>query len=254
MFGARERVTPVGCRGASKVPGNLAGRSAIQAPKANEREVRVDFQCCGDELAVEERAAEGPASARPSQAEIEQAVRVLIRAAGDDPAREGLRDTPARVARGYREWFAGYAVDPAALLTRTFGEAENYEETILLRDIPLVSTCEHHLAPIIGRAHIAYRPDRRVVGISKLSRLVDAFARRLQLQERLTIQIAQTLEAELRPKGVAVVIEARHGCMTTRGVNQRGVAMVTKSWLGDFKRDAILRQEVMASIARRSMD
>ena len=215
----------------------------------------MDFQCCGEELAVDERElGGGTPAAGPSLAEIEQAVRVLIRAAGDDPAREGLRDTPARVARGYREWFAGYAVDPAALLARTFSEAEDYEETILLRDIPLVSTCEHHLAPIIGRAHIAYRPDRRVVGISKLSRLVDAFARRLQLQERLTIQIARTLERELQPKGVAVVIEARHGCMTTRGVNQREVAMVTRSWLGDFKRDATLRNEVMASIARRPLD
>ena len=157
-----------------------------------------------------------PGPRRPGQAEIEQAVRTLIAAAGDDPGREGLADTPARVARAYGEWFSGYQVDPAAILDRTFGEAEDYEETILLRDIPLVSTCEHHLAPISGRAHVAYRPAGRVVGISKLSRLVDAFARRLQLQERLTVQIARAIDGALRPKGVAVVIEASHGCMSTR--------------------------------------
>jgi GTP cyclohydrolase I len=185
---------------------------------------------------------------RPGLAEIEAAVRTLIAAAGDDPAREGLAETPGRVARAYKEWFAGYAIDPAALLETTFGEAEDYEETILLRDIPLVSTCEHHLAPIAGHAHVAYRPNGRVVGISKLSRLVDAYARRLQLQERLTNQIARTLDAVLRPKGVAVVIEARHGCMSTRGVNQHGVSMVTKCWLGDFRDDPELRRELMGSL------
>lgn len=186
--------------------------------------------------------------ARPTRFEIESAVRTLIAAAGDDPARDGLRDTPARVARAYREWFAGYRVDPAALLQRVFTEAEDYQETVLLRAIPLVSTCEHHLAPIVGHAHVAYRPDGRVVGISKLSRLVDAYARRLQLQERLTGQIAHTLDQVLEPKGVAVVIEASHGCMSTRGVNQHGVAMVTKCWLGEFKADAALRRELMDSI------
>lgn len=185
---------------------------------------------------------------RPTRFETERAVRTLIAAAGDDPEREGLRDTPARVARAYREWFAGYAVDPRALLERVFGEAEAYEETVLLKDIPLVSTCEHHLAPITGRAHVAYRPNGRVVGISKLSRLVDAYARRLQLQERLTNQIARTLDEVLQPKGVAVVIVASHGCMTTRGVNQHGVTMVTKCWLGDFRQDPELRRELMASI------
>jgi GTP cyclohydrolase I len=189
-----------------------------------------------------------PPAGRPTRFEVERAVRTLITAAGDDPEREGLRDTPARVARAYREWFAGYAVDPRALLERVFGEAEDYEETVLLKDIPLVSTCEHHLAPITGRAHVAYRPDGRVVGISKLSRLVDAFARRLQLQERLTRQIARTLDEVLKPKGVAVIVEASHGCMTSRGVNQPGVAMVTKCWLGDFREDAELRRELMASI------
>ena len=154
----------------------------------------------------------------------------------------------ARVARAYGEWFAGYDVDPAELLERTFSEAEGYDETILLRSIPLVSTCEHHLAPIIGHAHVAYRPNGRVVGISKLSRLVDAFARRLQLQERLTRQVAMTLEEVLKPRGVAVIIEAGHGCMSTRGVNQHGVSMVTKCWLGDFREDPDLQRELMASI------
>lgn len=194
------------------------------------------------------RAPSLPPRRRPGPAEIEAAVRVLIAAAGDDPDREGLAETPARVARAYREWFSGYEADPAGLLERTFGEAEDYEETILLKDIPLVSTCEHHLAPITGRAHVAYRPNRRVVGISKLSRLVDAYARRLQLQERLTGQIARTIDRTLRPRGVAVVIEASHGCMSTRGVNQHGVTMVTKSWLGDFREDAELRRELLASI------
>ena len=188
-----------------------------------------------------------PAEARPSTAEVEAAVRTLIAATGDDPAREGLRDTPARVARAYREWFAGYAVDPARLLDRVF-DADGYDEIVLLRAIPLVSTCEHHLAPIVGQAHIAYRPDGRVVGISKLSRLVDAFARRLQLQERLTSQIAAALEAALRPRGVAVVIEASHGCMATRGVRQHGLSMVTKCWLGDFRDDPGLRSELLASL------
>jgi GTP cyclohydrolase I len=212
--------------------------------------VRVDFIEFDGEagtVAAESVAFE-PAPARPSRFEVERAVRTLIAAAGDDPGREGLRDTPARVARAYREWFAGYEVDPRALLQRMFTEAEDYEETVLLRGIPLVSTCEHHLAPISGRAHVAYRPNGRVVGISKLSRLVDAFARRLQLQERLTNQIARTLDEVLRPKGVAVIVEASHGCMTTRGVNQHGVSMVTKCWLGDFREDAELRREMMASI------
>jgi GTP cyclohydrolase I len=210
----------------------------------------VDFQSCCDEAVLDPPSGGLQLPSTPSRREIEAAVRTLIAAAGDDPDREGLRDTPARVARAYREWFAGYAVDPEALLERTFGEAEDYQETILLRAIPLVSTCEHHLAPITGLAHVAYRPNGRVVGISKLSRLVDAFARRLQLQERLTVQIARTLDAVLRPKGVAVVIEARHGCMGTRGVNQREAAMVTKCWLGDFREDAELRRDLMVSIGR----
>lgn len=185
---------------------------------------------------------------RPGPLQIEQAIRTLLAAAGDDPSREGLRETPARVARAYAEWFAGYRVDPKTYLDRVFEETEGYEDTVLLRDIPLVSTCEHHMAPITGRAHIAYRPNGRVVGISKLSRLVDGYARRLQLQERLTNQIALALDDALQPKGVAVVIEATHGCMTTRGVNQHGISMVTKCWLGDFKSDESLRRELMESI------
>lgn len=190
----------------------------------------------------------GSAPARPNQADIERAVRTLIAAAGDDPYREGLRDTPARVARAYGEWFSGYAVDPGQLLRRVFTDAEDYDDTVLLRDIPFVSTCEHHLAPIMGKAHVAYRPAGRVVGISKLSRLVDAFARRLQLQERLTGQIARTLEETLRPKGVAVIVEASHACMSTRGVNQHGVSMVTKCWLGEFRDNPELRRELLESI------
>jgi GTP cyclohydrolase I len=190
----------------------------------------------------------GSAPARPNQADIERAVRTLIAAAGDDPYREGLRDTPARVARAYGEWFSGYAVDPRELLRRVFTDAEDYDDTVLLRDIPFVSTCEHHLAPIMGKAHVAYRPAGRVVGISKLSRLVDAFARRLQLQERLTGQIARTLEETLQPKGVAVIVEASHACMSTRGVNQHGVSMVTKCWLGEFRDNPELRRELLESI------
>ena len=187
-------------------------------------------------------------AARPGPDEIEQAVRTLIAAAGDDPSREGLRDTPARVARAYGEWFAGYEVDPAELLGRQFSETGGYEETVMLRSIRIVSTCEHHLAPIAGVAHVAYRPNGRVVGISKLARLVDAFARRLQLQERLTRQIATAIETSLEPHGVGVVIEANHGCMSTRGVNLHGTSMVTKCWLGDFRDDYRLRREMMDSL------
>lgn len=203
-----------------------------------------------DDLAAGESPGEAPAPrpARPHRAAIEQAVRTLIAAAGDDPDREGVLETPARVARAWREWFAGYAVDPAALLQRTFSESAGYQDTIALRSIPLVSTCEHHLAPITGVAHVAYRPNASVVGISKLARLVDAYARRLQLQERLTSQIAHTLNDVLKPRGVAVVIEASHGCMSSRGVNQHGVSMVTHCWLGDFREDAVLRRELLETL------
>jgi GTP cyclohydrolase I len=186
---------------------------------------------------------------RPGTAEIEAAIRTLIAATGDDPLREGLLDTPARVARAYREWFAGYEIDPDLLLARVFDEAEDYRETVLLRAIPVVSTCEHHLAPITGHAHVAYRPNGRVVGISKLARLVDAYARRLQLQERLTNQIAGAIDRVLAPRGVGVIVAATHGCMATRGVNHAGVSMVTKCWLGDFRDDPALRRELLDAIA-----
>jgi GTP cyclohydrolase I len=203
-----------------------------------------------DELAVSEcgTGSVDTSPGRPHRTAIEQAVRTLIAAAGDDPDREGVFETPARVARAWREWFAGYAIDPAALLQRTFSESAGYEGTIALRSIPLVSTCEHHLAPITGVAHVAYRPNASVVGISKLARLVDAYARRLQLQERLTSQIAHTLNDVLRPRGVAVVIEASHGCMSSRGVNQHGVSMVTQCWLGDFRDDSVLRRELLDTL------
>ena len=159
---------------------------------------------------------------RPSREEAEAAVRTLLRWAGDDPTREGLVDTPARVARAYEEFFAGYDVDPVALLERTFEETDGYDEIVLLRDIRLESHCEHHMVPIIGRAHVAYLPHRRVVGISKLARVVEAYGRRLQIQEKLTAQIANTIQQVLEPRGVAVVIEAAHQCMTTRGVHKTG--------------------------------
>jgi GTP cyclohydrolase IA len=185
---------------------------------------------------------------RPSRAEAEAAVRILLRWAGDDPGREGLRDTPARVARAYEEFFSGYAIDPNALLERTFEETEGYDEIVLLRDIRVESTCEHHMAPILGRAHVAYLPHRRVVGISKLARVVEAYARRLQIQEKLTVQIATTIQEVLAPRGVAVVIEAAHQCMTTRGVHKPGVTMVTSRMLGAFRDDPNTRRELMAMI------
>lgn len=175
---------------------------------------------------------------------VEQAVRILIAAAGDDPCRPGLVDTPGRVRRAYREWFAGYRIDPAALLERRF-DAEDYDGIVALRGIRVVSTCEHHLAPIVGTAHVGYLPAGEVVGISKLARLVDAFARRLQLQERLTRQVAHALDSALAPRGVGVVIEASHGCMTTRGVNAHGVSMTTHCWLGEFKTDERLRSALL---------
>lgn len=189
-----------------------------------------------------------PPVRRPTRLEFEAAIRTVIAFTGDNPMRQGLIDTPARVARAYGEWFEGYEIEPAKLLERVFTEAEDYEESVLLRSIPLVSTCEHHLAPIIGIAHVAYRPNGRVVGISKLSRLVNAFARRLQLQERLTNQIALALEEALRPRGVAVIIEATHACMSTRGVKEHGSSMITKCWLGEFKSDPELRRDMMESI------
>jgi GTP cyclohydrolase I len=187
-------------------------------------------------------------SLRPTREEAEEAVRTLLRWAGEDPAREGLEDTPARVVRSYDEFFSGYHDDPVALLERTFEETDGYDEIVLLRDIRLESMCEHHMAPIIGRAHVAYLPRRRVVGISKLARVVDAYAKRLQIQEKLTAQIANTIDQVLQPFGTAVVIEAAHQCMTTRGVHKPGVTMVTSRMLGAFRDDPTTRRELLSMI------
>ncbi len=194
------------------------------------------------------REAAAASTGRPSREETEAAIRTLLRWAGDDPAREGLVDTPARVARAYEEFFSGYAIDPVALLERTFEETDGYDEIVLLRDIRLESHCEHHMVPIIGRVHVAYLPHHRVVGISKLARVVDAYARRLQIQEKLTAQIANTIQQVLEPRGVAVVIEAAHQCMTTRGVHKPDVTMVTSRMLGAFRDDPTTRREVLAMI------
>ena len=188
---------------------------------------------------------------RPTREEAEEAVRTLLRWAGDDPAREGLLDTPGRVVRSYEEFFDGYTTDPIALLERTFEETDGYDEIVLLRDIRLESHCEHHMVPIIGRAHVAYLPHRRVVGISKLARVVEAYAKRLQIQEKLTAQIANTIQEVLQPRGVAVVIEAAHQCMTTRGVHKPGVTMVTSRMLGAFRDDPTTRRELLAMIGNR---
>ena len=185
---------------------------------------------------------------RPTRAEAEAAVRTLLRWAGDDPGREGLVDTPARVARAYEEWFAGYGIDPEDFLRRTFEETDGYDEMVVLRDIEFESFCEHHLAPIIGRAHVAYLPHKRVVGISKLARVVEAYAKRLQIQEKMTAQIANTINEVLRPRGAAVVIEATHQCMTTRGVHKSGVSMVTSRMLGSFRTDPKTRREFLSMI------
>jgi len=189
-----------------------------------------------------------PSEPRPSREEAEHAIHTLLRWAGDDPTREGLRDTPARVARAYEDWFSGYSVDPEEFMRRTFEEVEGYDDMIVLKDIRFESHCEHHLAPIIGRAHIGYLPTNKVVGISKLARVVEAFARRLQVQEKMNAQIANTIQKVLEPKGVAVVIEATHQCMTTRGVHKTGVSMVTSSMLGDFRTNPLTRREFLSVI------
>ena len=178
--------------------------------------------------------------------DVQEAVRTLIRWAGDDPEREGLLDTPKRVARAWREYAQGYAEDPAYHLSRTFEEVGGYDEIVLLKDIPFQSHCEHHLAPIIGKASIAYLPNERVVGISKLARVLHGFARRLQVQERLTAQVADCVWEHLKPQGVAVVIEASHACMTARGVNTPGVMMTTSRMMGVFRSDERSRREVLA--------
>ena len=185
---------------------------------------------------------------KPSRAEAEQAVDVLLRWAGDDPSREGLVDTPARVVRAYEEFFSGYADDPEEMLARTFEEVEGYDDMVMLRGIDLQSHCEHHMVPILGQAHIAYLPDRRVVGISKLARVLDSFGRRLQTQETMTAQVASAIQNALKPKGVAILVDAQHQCMTTRGVKKQGVSMVTTRFTGVFQTDTDLRERFYQQI------
>ncbi len=185
---------------------------------------------------------------RPTRDDAEEAVRTLLRWAGDDPTREGLRETPERVARAFEDWFSGYQEDPEEYLRRTFEEVEGYDEMIVLKDIRFESHCEHHLAPIIGRVHVGYLPNKKVVGISKLARVVDAFARRLQVQEAMNAQIARCIQDILEPKGVAVVIDATHQCMTTRGVHKPGVSMVTSTMLGEFRKNPLTRREFLSVI------
>ncbi|MGF6970174.1 GTP cyclohydrolase I [Paraburkholderia sp. WC7.3g] len=188
------------------------------------------------------------ASIRPTRDEAEQAVRTLIRWAGDTPEMEGLIQTPARVARAYREFFSGYDSDPMQILATTFSEVDGYDEMVVLKDIRFESYCEHHMVPIIGRAHVAYLPEHRVVGISKLARLVDVYAKRLQIQEKMTVQIADALNTVLQPKGVAVILEAAHQCMSTRGVHKPGASLVTSRMLGAFRDDPSTRREFLSIV------
>ncbi len=207
----------------------------------------MNVQTNAAKLAKDARAAK-----KPSRAEAEAAIRTLLLWAGEDPTREGLLDTPARVVRSYEEFFRGYGEDPVAVLARTFEEIEGYDEMVVLRDIRIESHCEHHMVPIIGKAHVAYLPGTRVVGISKLARVVDAYAHRFQIQEKLTAQIANTINDVLQPRGVAVVIEANHQCMSTRGVHKPGASMVTSRMLGAFRDDPSTRREFLAMISARS--
>lgn len=190
----------------------------------------------------------GTASTKPNRVDVEDAFRTLIRWAGDDPARDGLIETPSRVTKAFEEWFRGYAVNPEELLQKTFEEIEGYDEMVLLRAIPFESHCEHHMAPIIGKAWVAYIPTGRVVGISKLARVVDAYAKRLQIQEKMTAQICNAIESVLQPQGVAVVIKAVHHCMSTRGVHKHGVDMVTSKMSGVFKDNPLTRKEFLAFV------
>ncbi|MEL0114342.1 MAG: GTP cyclohydrolase I FolE [Rickettsiales bacterium] len=197
-------------------------------------------------------AAESNVRGDVTRSEVEEAVRKLIVWAGEDPEREGLVDTPRRVVKAFEEFFSGYSIDPTEYLARTFEETDGYDEMIVLRDIAFISHCEHHILPVIGKAHVAYLPNKRVVGISKLARVVEAFAKRLQIQERMTAQIANAIEEALQPRGIAVVIEAEHQCMTTRGVMKPGVSMVTSRMLGAFREDAKTRLEFESIIGKRS--
>jgi GTP cyclohydrolase I len=205
-----------------------------------------DYDWCFMKKTRAKRPAPAPEPVTEEQAQ--EAVRLLLRWAGDDPHREGLRDTPTRVVRAYRDWFSGYLSDPADYLRRTFEEVEGYDEMIVLRGIEFESHCEHHMAPIIGRAHVGYLPTNKVVGISKLARVVDGYGRRFQVQEKMTAQIARCIDEVLKPRGVGVVIDASHQCMTTRGVHKRGVSMVTSKMLGAFRDDARTRAEFLRFI------
>ena len=187
---------------------------------------------------------------RPTREETESAVRTLLKWIGDDPNREGLIATPSRVAKAYEEWFAGYKEDPVEFLRRTFYEVDGYDEMVVLRDITFESHCEHHIAPILGKVQVGYLPDRKVVGISKLARVVETFAKRLQVQETMTAQIANCINDVLKPKGVGVVVEGMHHCMTTRGIHKSGVAMMTSQLLGDFRSDPRTRAEFLNIIGR----
>ena len=195
---------------------------------------------------------ENAPSNRPSAEEAKEAVKTLIRWAGDNPMREGLRDTPRRVVEAYREFYSGYDIDPEEVLAKTFEEVQDYEEIVLLKNMRFESHCEHHMVPIIGKAHIAYIPNKKVVGISKIARLLDVFAKRLQTQELMTNQIAETIERVLKPRGVAVVIDAYHECMTTRGVHKSETTTVTSAMIGVFKSDTARRAELMALIQQNS--
>ncbi|MDJ0710001.1 MAG: GTP cyclohydrolase I FolE [Woeseiaceae bacterium] len=199
-------------------------------------------------MAKKKTAKKTPKPRKPSRKQAEDAVRTLLLWAGEDPRREGLLDTPKRVAKAYEDWFSGYKVNPYAFLKRTFEEVEGYDEMIVLRDIGFESHCEHHMAPIIGRAHVGYLPRNKVVGISKLARVVEAYARRFQVQEKMTAQIANCIHDVLQPKGVAVVVEASHQCMTTRGIHKSNVSMVTSQMVGGFRTDARTRAEFLRMI------
>ncbi|MDB9817939.1 GTP cyclohydrolase I FolE [Pelagibacterales bacterium] len=190
---------------------------------------------------------------KPSNAEAEKAVRTLISFVGEDPNREGLLDTPKRVVKAYQDWYGGYSQDPKEVLNKTFSEIEGYDEIIMLKDIRVESHCEHHMAPFIGSAHVAYLPNKRVVGISKLARITRIFSKRMQVQEKLTAEIANCLQQVLKPRGVAVVIEAQHECMTTRGINEPGISMVTSQLLGKFRTDASTRKEFYSMIQQGSI-
>ena len=190
---------------------------------------------------------------KPSNAEAEKAVRTLISFVGEDPNREGLLDTPKRVVKAYQDWYGGYNQDPKEVLNKTFSEIEGYDEIIMLKDIRVESHCEHHMAPFIGSAHVAYLPNKRVVGISKLARITRIFSKRMQVQEKLTAEIANCLQEVLKPRGVAVVIEAQHECMTTRGINEPGISMVTSQLLGKFRTDASTRKEFYSMIQQGSI-